>query len=168
MPSRAPRWRMAMRWSVEAPGGTSTAAPVAPRVMSTSGAGRRVRNRASPQANAASGARSLRRFGRIAVIALVGRAAHPPVGEWAAGAGVLRQLGGRRLRHGCVLRLHPLQLAVEAVVRESDVRELRPERLVVPVDAVTERDLLAALAGGQQSPRDDAELDVDHVVGQPP
>ena len=38
---------------------------------------------------------------------------------------MLRQLRRRRLRHGCVLRLDPLELAVEPVVRQGDVRELR-------------------------------------------
>jgi len=46
------------------------------------------------------------------------------------------------------------------------VRERRQERLVVGVHAVAERELLAALVGRQEEAADDAQLDVDDVVGQ--
>ena len=62
-----------------------------------------------------------------------------------------RALGsGGRLRDRRVRRLDPPELRVEAAVGQRDVRERGPERLLVLVDAVAERDLLAALVGGQQ------------------
>ena len=58
-------------------------------------------------------------------------------------------------------------LASKPLSGQRDVRERGAERLVVDVDAVAERDLLAALLGLQQRAADDAQLDVGHVVGQP-
>jgi hypothetical protein len=62
--------------------------------------------------------------------------------------------------------LGPLERGVEARGAVLHVRERRAQRLVVDVDAVAERDLLAALVRGQQRPCDDAELDVHDVVGE--
>ena len=56
----------------------------------------------------------------------------------------------RRLRDRGVGGLDAPELGREAAVGQRDVRERRAERLVVRVDAVAERDLLAALLGLEQ------------------
>src|SRR4051794_29084929 len=80
-------------------------------------------------------------------------------------AGWLGGSGGR-LRDRGVGRLDAPELRVEAAVRKGHVGERGPERLVVAIDAVAERELLAALLGLEQRAADDAQLDVGHVVGE--
>src|SRR3954451_13341760 len=70
-------------------------------------------------------------------------------------------------RSRLVPRLRPLRVRVEPGRGRRHVREARQERLVVLVDAVTERELLPALVFRQQEPADHAELDVGHIVTEP-
>ena len=77
------------------------------------------------------------------------RARAGPAARRAPHGQVLRQ---RRLRHRRVRRLRPLGDAVEPVRGQARRTGTRPERLVVLVDAVAERDLLAALVGGSSAP----------------
>ena len=71
----------------------------------------------------------------------------------------------RQLRDRGVGGLDAAELGVEAAVGQGHVRERRPERLVVCVHAVAERELLAAVLGLEQRAADHAQLDVGDVVG---
>ena len=123
-PSRAARWRIAMRWSVEAPAGTSTAAPAAPAGRLDVAGPVEGEEQGEPAREGCKRGQELEeiwsyrghvpRWGE----GVAAGTAHPPVGERAIPDPGLRQLRRRRLRHGCVLRLGPLGLAVEPVVRE--------------------------------------------------
>ena len=84
-----------------------------------------------------------------------------------AGAGPSRdggQLGG--CGTGACAGSVRLTMPLEPVRGKRDVRERRPERLVVAVDPVAERDLLAALVRGQQRTGDHPQLDVGDIVGE--
>src|SRR3954451_2837171 len=130
--------------------GRSARAP--PKSVSTASVAAKARGMAS---------RALRRRGREAMWVMVTESCGP-----ATEAAGPRDRSGGRLRDRGVPRLRPLGQAAEAVVRQGDVGERGPERQVVLVDAVAERDLLAALLGLQQRAGDHAQLDVGHVVAE--
>src|SRR4051812_35097230 len=154
-----------MRWSVVPPG--------AEIANVTCGAGRATWSRwassrtPSVSANVAAAAATTRRRGVIAsVIACrsrggAARRARPLV---VRGRGLRRVLRRRRV----VLGRLALERGVEAGLQRRDVRERGQEVHVVAVHAVAQRQLLAALVGRDQVAAEDAQLDVDDVVAEPP
>ena len=140
-------------------GGAAAAAP-ASRARPARARGAGGRRRARRRRPASTARRRVRGHGEVHG----GGSARPP--RWADGRSGCDQAGGWGT--GAWAGSTRLSFESNAGVRQRDVRERAAERLVVHVDAVAERDLLAALLGRQQRARDDAQLDVDDVVREPP